>query len=147
MILYSCITQALRKEINAGSLSDTNSEGKRCKQLQHIMKIFKSIVIAYSACFSLFCVYLMLKMTFPEIFIKDKCKWILGFSYFVLPLLSTAMNPVTLFFSSNFRRRTSFCCSCFKVTRPSFFGGVPSYFEALWYPHLYFYRKSNTYNG
>ena len=35
----------------------------------------------------------------------------------------------------------------FKVTRPSFFGGVPSYFEALWYPHLYFYRKSNTKNG
>ena len=32
----------------------------------------------------------------------------------------------------------------FKVTRPSFFGGVPSYFEALWYPHLYVYRKSNT---
>ena len=31
-----------------------------------------------------------------------------------------------------------------KVTRPSFFGGVPSYFEALWYLHLYFYRKSNT---
>ena len=31
-----------------------------------------------------------------------------------------------------------------KVTRPSFLGGVPSYFEALWYPHLYFYRKSNT---
>ena len=23
-------------------------------------------------------------------------------------------------------------------------GGVPSYFEALWYPHLYFYRKSNA---
>ena len=34
--------------------------------------------------------------------------------------------------------------SLFKVTWPSFFGGVPSYFEALWYPHLYFYRKSNT---
>ena len=32
----------------------------------------------------------------------------------------------------------------FKVTRPSFFGGVPSYFEAFWYPHLYFYRKSKT---
>ena len=34
-----------------------------------------------------------------------------------------------------------------KVTRPSSFflgGGVPSYFEAFWYPHLYFYRKSNT---
>ena len=37
-----------------------------------------------------------------------------------------------------------------KVTRPSFFffwgggGRVPSYFETLWCPHLYFYRKSNT---
>ena len=33
-----------------------------------------------------------------------------------------------------------------KVTRPSFFfgGGGPSYFEALWYSHLYFYHKSNT---
>ena len=31
-----------------------------------------------------------------------------------------------------------------KVTRPSFFGGLPSYFEALCYPHLYFYRTSNT---
>ena len=25
-----------------------------------------------------------------------------------------------------------------------FFGGVPPYFETLWYSHLYFYRKSNT---
>ena len=32
----------------------------------------------------------------------------------------------------------------FKVIRPSYFVRVPSYFEALWYPHLYFYRKSNT---
>ena len=33
----------------------------------------------------------------------------------------------------------------FKVTRPSFFwGGVSSYFEASWFLHLYFYRKSNT---
>ena len=31
-----------------------------------------------------------------------------------------------------------------KVTRPTLFRGVPSYFEALWYPRLYFYRKSNT---
>ena len=30
-----------------------------------------------------------------------------------------------------------------KVTRSSYFVRVPSYFEALWYPHLYFDRKSN----
>ena len=33
--------------------------------------------------------------------------------------------------------------SCIKVTRPSYFVRVPSYFEALWYPHLYFDLKSN----
>ena len=27
-----------------------------------------------------------------------------------------------------------------KVSRPSYFVRVPSYFEALWYPHLYFDR-------
>ena len=30
---------------------------------------------------------------------------------------------------------------------PVFFGGVQSYFEALCYPHVYFYRKSSTWNG
>ena len=30
-----------------------------------------------------------------------------------------------------------------KVIRQSYFVGLPSYFEALWYPHLYFDRKSN----
>ena len=30
-----------------------------------------------------------------------------------------------------------------KVTRPSYYVGVPSYFEALWYLHLYFDCKSN----
>ena len=34
----------------------------------------------------------------------------------------------------------------FKVTRPSYFLVVPPYFEALWYTHLYFYRKFNTQN-
>ena len=94
--------------------------------MQAIATHYENIQINCDSLFCLlflFCVYLILKMTFPEIFIKDKCKWILGFSYFVLPLLSTAMNPVILFFSSNFRhalqtllpfRRTNFCCSCFK---------------------------------
>ena len=30
-----------------------------------------------------------------------------------------------------------------KMSRPSYFVRVPSYFEALWYPHLYFDHKSN----
>ena len=35
----------------------------------------------------------------------------------------------------------------FKATRPSFLGGVPSYFEALWYPHLYFYHACTFLDG
>ena len=34
-----------------------------------------------------------------------------------------------------------------KVTRPSYFVGVPSYFEALSYPHLHFDRESNIQDG
>ena len=105
VILYSRFMQTLHKKINSRPLfGSINSEGKRNKEMQNIMKIFKSIVIAYTACFFLLCVYLMLKMFFPEILTKDKCKWILGFSYFVFLLLSTAINPIILFlFSSNFR--------------------------------------------
>ena len=94
VILYSRIMQALRKKFNSGPLSgNTNSEGKRCKQLQHIMKIFKSIVIADSTCFFLFCAYLILKMTFPEIFIKDKCKWILVFFIFCFSVAQHSNEP------------------------------------------------------
>ena len=38
-------------------------------------------------------------------------------------------------------------CGVFKVTRPSYFVRVPSYFKALWYPHLYFDLKSNIQHG
>ena len=49
------------------------------------------------------------------------------------------LNSLVHYFQGNF------ClCNQIKVTRPSYFVGVPSYFEALWYPHLYFDRKSNT---
>ena len=34
-------------------------------------------------------------------------------------------------------------CRSLKVTRPRYFVRVPSYFDALWYPRLYFNRKSN----
>ena len=30
----------------------------------------------------------------------------------------------------------SYLRNILKVTRPSFLGEVPAYFEALWYPHL-----------
>ena len=98
LILYSRIMQTLSQKVYSRPLfGSINSEGKRNKEMQNIMKIFKSIVIAYTACFFLLCVDLILKMFFHEIVTKDKCKWILGFSYFVFPLLSTAIKPITRF--------------------------------------------------
>ena len=71
--------------------------------------------------FSLFCVYLILKITFPELFIKDRCKWIFGFAYFLFPSLSTAINPAILFtFSTNFRQTLPKLCS-FSFLKPHSF--------------------------
>ena len=113
VILYSRIMPAIRQRPNPESSAGSSiAEQKRRKQSQNIMRIFKSIVIAYCVCLVPFMVYVILKMTFPELFTKDKCKWILGFSYFVFLSFSTAINPVILFsFSSNFRLTLQAFCS------------------------------------
>ena len=102
---YPRIMTVLRQrpipEFGSGSI---NLEHKRRKQSQNVMKIFRSLVIAYSVGFGVLCIYLILKMASPDVFVKDKCKWILGFTYFLVPSLSTGVNPFILFsFSSNFR--------------------------------------------
>ena len=127
IVLYSRIMGALRQRLHVnpeGNLRCINTQQSRNKQNQNIMKIFKSIVVMLFIWFSLFLIYLVLKMTNPGLFVKDQCKWTLGFAYFVVPLLSTVTNPVILFlFSSNFRKALSNHCSvlfgkltsCFKT--------------------------------
>ena len=113
VILYCRIMRAIRQRPNSEcSAGSSTAEQKRRKQSQNIMRIFKSIVVAYCVCLVPFMVYVILRMTFPELFTKDKCKWILGFSYFVFPSLSTAINPAILFsFSSHFRLSLEAFCS------------------------------------
>ena len=126
IVLYSRIMGALRQRLHANpecNLRCTNTQQRRNKQNQNIMRIFKSIVVMLFIWFSLFLIYLVLKITYPGLFVKDQCKWTLGFAYFVAPLLSTVTNPVILFsFSSNFRNALTNNCwflfgkvtSCFK---------------------------------
>ena len=106
IILYLRIMRVLRAR--ARPQSDTrynNYHNNRSRQNRNIMKIFKSIVLAYFITYSFYCVFFLFKISSPGLFIKDKCKLILGFTYFVLPSLSTAINPVILFaYSSNFRQ-------------------------------------------
>ena len=149
VILYSRILHVLKRRPNQEHGTRSNySEEKRRKQNQNIMKIFKSIVVAYFVCYLLFCVYLILKITVDEPFIKDKCGWILGFAYFVFPTLSTAVNPVILFlFSSNFRvvLQTLFpftlakCSPCCKARRN---GIIASNHENVYLPELVKYRQT-----
>ncbi|KAL9972293.1 hypothetical protein ACROYT_G018576, partial [Oculina patagonica] len=106
IILYSRVMRVLRQRLNSEcNTRSGNTQQLRNKQNQNIMKIFKSIVVMLFTWFSLFCLYLFLKMLSPELFLKDRCKLIEGFGFYLIPLLSTATNPVILFaFSSNFRR-------------------------------------------
>ena len=78
VILYSRIMRAIRQWPNPEYSAESSiAEQKRRKQSQNIMRIFKSIVIAYCVCLFPFVAYMILKMTFPKLFTKDKCKWIL----------------------------------------------------------------------
>ena len=126
VVLYSRIMSAFRQRLRVNpecNVRCTYTQQSRIKQNQNIMKIFKSIVVMLFAWFSLFCMYLVLKIIYPRLFVKDRCKWTLGFAYFLVPLLGTATNPVIIFsFSSNFRKsltnHSSFLfgkvASCFK---------------------------------
>ena len=106
ILLYSRIMRVLRQrpepECDAIRI---NTEHNRNKQNQNIMKIFKSIVVVWFTCFSLFSLYFCFEMFSPEVFIKDKCKLIEGFGLYLFPMLSASTNPIILFaFSTNFRR-------------------------------------------
>ena len=111
-ILYLRIMLALRRRLQPEhGTEDINAEHKRSKNNQNAMKIFKSIVVAFFICWFPFGIYLILKIVVPELFVRDKCKFILGFSYFVFPTLTAVINPMILFsFSSNFRHALKDMC-------------------------------------
>lgn len=107
VILYTRVMRVLHQRIKPGTgeRGSSSYQNRRNEQNRNFMKIFKSIVVTFFVSFSFFFVYLIFKMSFPELFDKDKCKWILGFAYFVFPSLSSVINPIILFaFSTNFRQ-------------------------------------------
>ena len=125
VLLYSRIMRALRKGMKPGS--DTKggeSQQKRNKQNEHVMKIFKSFVVALVVSFFLLIIFMTLLFVFPGFSRKDKCSLLVGFGYYVSPLLGTAINPLILFtFSTSFRGALQMlclpfsgqCCFCCKV--------------------------------
>ena len=115
-ILYLRIMSVLQRRLQPedGKEDIVGNEQKRARHNRNVMKIFKSIVVAFFICWFLFCGYMILKIFFPELFLRDKCKLILGFAYYVFPLISTVVNPAILFsFSSNFRQALKEICPFF----------------------------------
>ena len=72
IILYYRIMQVLTRRVELGTNTiHINTQQRRInKQNQNIMRIFKSVVLAFTVSFFFFCVYLTLKIISPELFIK-----------------------------------------------------------------------------
>ena len=110
LVLYSMIIRVLRK--TAKQLKDQENT-KRRQQNQRILKIMMSIVLSFFICWTPICIYLFLKKISPALFPKDRCLLLVGFSFYVFPSLSTAVNPVILFvFSTNYNQALKSLCKC-----------------------------------
>ena len=127
IVLYSAIMKTLKRRPRSGNLPKAQENVKRRQQNQRIVKILISIVFAFFICWTPLSVYMLLKKIYPSLFAKDRCLLLVGFSFYVCPSLSTAINPVILFvFSTNYNQALkSLCsqvfstCKCgFKVSRP-----------------------------
>ena len=106
--LYVMIIRALKKTPN---LLKGHENAKRRKQNHRIVKILISIVFVFFICWTPLCVYVILKNLHPSLFLKDNCLFLAGFSYYVFPSLSTAVNPVILFvFSTNYNQALRTVC-------------------------------------
>lgn len=109
--LYSVITRALKKRPRPGYLIKGHQSEKRRKQHQKILKILVAIVLAFFVCWTPLCVYLFLKKFYPTLFVKDTCLLLVGFTFYICPSLSTAINPVILFvFSTNYNQALKTLC-------------------------------------
>ena len=100
-VLYSKIMKCLTR---TRPVDETRRQSIRMRNRQQnriVMKVFLSIVTAFFLCYTPLPVYVLLKMVIPSLFAKDTCLLLLGLSYYVLPSLSTAVNPVILFVSSS----------------------------------------------
>ena len=142
VITYSCIMHTLKTRQQAQVSEASSSQRNRTKENQNVLKIFRSIVLAFFVCICLFGLYLMLLTTLHEIYTIDKCRFIRGVFHFVLPSLSTVINPVVLFsFSTNFRNAMKRLCH-FSLGRCRSCCGVAGNQENVSLQELVEYRRT-----
>ena len=133
IVLYSVIMKTLKKRPRPANLQKGQENVKRCQQNKGIVKIMISIVFAFFVCWTPLAVYLFLKKFYPSLFVKDRCLLLVGFSFYVFPSLSTAINPVILFvFIQNYNKALrSLCSQVFSVCKCRFKVSWPKKQDAL----------------
>ena len=111
IVLYTRIVKALRKRPDTGDEIRDSVSNKRRRQHQKITKILISIVVVFFVCWTPLCIYLALKMFYPDLFVQDHCQILLALFFYIFPSLSTAMNPLILFlFSTNYHEALATLC-------------------------------------
>ena len=77
-------------------------------------------------------------------YIHTRFAWLTFSSCFIISDIISAVRQASFFKS----RTAQWCIQLLnQFFQKTFFVGLPSYFEALWYPHLYFDRRSNIQHG
>ena len=121
VVLYSLIMIKLKHSTKNSNIQ-TRPEDivGRSQQNRKILKILITIVIAFFLCWTPLSMYFVLRIFCPDLFVQDTCLLITGFTFYVFPSLSTAVNPLILFsFSTNYKQalrslssQVSFLCKC-----------------------------------
>ena len=100
IVLYSKIMKCLTRTRPTADEPQSSMRIRNHKQTQTVMKVFVSIVIVFFVCWTPLCVFLLFKMVSPSLINRDSCMLLVGLSFYLLPSLPTAINPVILFVSS-----------------------------------------------
>ena len=119
IILYSRIMKNLRQK-RPGEEEQESTRMRNLQQNRIVMKVFIWIVGAFFICYTPLFVYMVLKILFPMLFVKDPCMLYLGLLFYVFPPMNTVINPVILFVSSSrFSKALKEMFSCPKCKRSS----------------------------
>ena len=81
VITYSCIMHTLKTRQQGQVSEASSSQRNRAKENQNVLKIFRSIVLAFFVCICLFGLYLILLTTLHEIHTIDKCRYMSVFTH------------------------------------------------------------------
>ena len=121
VVLYSLIMIKLKQSTKNSNIQTRPQDiVGRSQQNRKILKILITIVIAFFLCWTPLSMYFVLRIFCPDLFVQDTCLLITGFTFYVFPSLSTAVNPLILFsFSTNYKQalrslssQVSFLCKC-----------------------------------